>query len=93
MINRNALLLVLFVSCNSYAQDILVQDQTLPPWAFPEDCRFLMHNAGVVSKKLAEEYQKVSNKPTANKKELEAIKNLSDISTSLTKTYEVFCKK
>ena len=51
-----------------------------------------MHNAGVVSKKLTEEYKEISNTPTANKKELEAIKNLSVISSSFSKTYEVFCK-
>ena len=52
-----------------------------------------MHNAGAVSKKLTEKYQEISANPIANKKELEAIKNLSDINLSLAKTYEVFCKK
>jgi hypothetical protein len=93
MTNHKTLLALVFISMNSYSQEIVVPDQTVTPWSFPEDCRMLQYNAGAISKKLTEMYKDISENPTKKTKELEAIKNLSDVSASLAKTYEVFCKR
>ena len=93
MSNRITVLAIFFISINSFSQEVVVPDQSIPPWSFPDDCRLLKYNAGVISKKLTEMYEEISENPIKKPKELEAIKNLSDVSASLAKTYEVFCKR
>ena len=80
------------------AQDLVEPDLDVTPFASPYDCLVLQHNSGVISKKIMTLYaaidKKLVNEPSDKKIQgtLDAIKKLSDINLSITKTYEVFCK-
>jgi len=89
----------LVASFSLHAQEIAESNQEIPPFSSPEDCLILQYNSGVISKKLMNLYAKIDDRFTKNpddksiQGDLTAIKKLSDVNLSITKTYETFCKR
>ena len=92
-------LFFLLISCNSHAQNAVEPNTNITPFSMPEDCLYLQWNAAVIGKKAVELYLLAEpNMITKlNDDEIKSIlmsaKNLADISSSLTRQYEVFCRK
>lgn len=87
------------ISISLYAQEIAESNQEISPFSSPEDCMILQYNSGVISKRLMNLYAQIDERFLKNpddkniKGDLDAIKKLSDINLSITKTYETFCKR
>ena len=83
------------------SQEIYPPDQTITPFSSPEDCRMIQWNAAVISKRVIEIYREIDKDIVSGtnvrdiraEMQLDRAKKLSDISLSLSKTYEAFCKK
>lgn len=92
---------VIFFTGSISSQEIFSPNQNITPFSSPEDCRMIQWNAAVISKRVIEIYEKIdeevtSGTSTASKSvdiQLDRAKKLSDISLSLSKTYEAFCNK
>jgi hypothetical protein len=88
-----------FTSFNLFALELVSPNENISPFSSPEDCLILQYNSGLISKKIMKLYLKIDEALMKNpqnskiKSDLDAIKKLSDINTSLMTTYETFCKK
>ena len=99
---QNFLLMIIF-SGAVFSQEIFTPDQTIPPFSSPEDCRMIQWNAAVISKRVIKIYEEIDEDIMSDNIDyqrrlsidikLDRAKKLSDISMSLSKTYEAFCKK
>ena len=99
---QNFLLIIVF-SGAVFSQEIYPPDQTISPFSSPEDCRVIQWNAGVISKRVIKIYEEIDEDVMSDNVDdqrklsidikLDRAKKLSDISISLSKTYETFCKK